>query len=234
MQEEQQRDWLNLDILAGEYLVEVDVTKLAGDYWLTAMFVTSLQHDAPADDALVVGDVLSVEMIWDAGNTAAFDVSTIDGNLNDEPIPMYDDGLHGDGGPNDGLYVGTYSIQGIGDEEDDNHIVDATVMAHLQDQNGNTADIPAGDEFVIDTTPPDTVPPEIVEVRHNAVDALRTGQKLVVTIEGEAGGIATFDIGEFQRGLPAFDDGKHDDGGADDGVYTGAYTVLADDYAQKW
>ena len=58
VQEEQQRDYLNLGIPAGEYLVEVDVTELAGDYWLTAMFVTSLQHNAPEDDPLVVGDVL--------------------------------------------------------------------------------------------------------------------------------------------------------------------------------
>ncbi|MFC1716561.1 choice-of-anchor X domain-containing protein, partial [Candidatus Poribacteria bacterium] len=229
VQEEQQRDWLNLDLLAGDYLVEVDLTKLAGDYWLTAMFVTSLQHDAPADDALVVGDVLTVEMVWVPGNTAAFDVSTIDGNLNDQPIPMYDDGLHGDGSSNDGVYVGTYIIQGIEDEEVDDHITDAMVIAHLQDQSGNTANIPVGDEFIIDTTPPDDLPPEILEVRHNAADALRTGQKLTVTIEGEAGNTATFDIGEYRRGLPAFDDGKHNDSGADDGIYVGEYTVLAED-----
>ena len=92
------------------------MTVLAGDYWLTAMFVTSFQHNAPEDEPLVAGDILTVEMIWEPGNSATFDVSTADGILNEQPIPMYDDGLHNDGDPNDGIYVGTYTIQGRGEK----------------------------------------------------------------------------------------------------------------------
>lgn len=230
----QQSDSLNLDISAGDYLIEVDLTKFSSDYWLVAMFIASLEHSAPEDEALAAGDILSVEMVWEPGNSATFDISTPDGFLNDAPIPMYDDGFHGDGQPNDGVYVGTYTVASIDDEENENYISTAWVTAHLKDQSGNMADVPVGNSFTIDVTPPDDMPPEIYEIRHNAADGfLRVGEELIVTIEGEAENTATFDIGEFSSGLPAFDDGKHGDGNADDGVYVGVYTVAAVDYVAE-
>ena len=48
----------------------------------------------------------------------------------------------------------------------------------IQDRSGNTAEIVVGNEFTIDTTPPDEIPPEIREVRHDAADGvLKVGEK---------------------------------------------------------
>jgi hypothetical protein len=236
-QEGRQRDYLNLNLLAGEYLIEVDLTNIAGGYWITAQFIDSLEHDAPTDVPLTAGDELKVRMVWEPGN-ATFDIFEVVNGvvasepLNSEPVVMYDDGLHGDGEQNDGVYVGIYTVEDLSAvvQDSDNYLIDAKAVAHIQDGFGNTADIAVSRDFTIDAAPPDTIPPEISSVSHDAVGPLRTGQKLTVTIKGEARSAATFDIGEMKEGLPAYDDGVHDDGSADDGVYVGVYTVRAEDY----
>ena len=241
VQEGRQRDYLNLNLLAGEYLIEVDLTNIADKYWITAQFVDSLEHNAPTDVPLTAGDELKVRMVWESeapaepGN-ASFDIfEVVNGAiasepLNSEPVIMYDDGLHGDGEQNDGVYVGIYTVPVFSLQSEVSSLLNARAIAHIQDGFGNTADIAVPRDFTIDAAPPDTTPPEISSVSHDAVGPLRVGQKLTVTIEGEAESTATFDLGEMKKGIPAYDDGVHNDGSADDGIYTGVYTVRAEDY----
>ncbi|MBM3211481.1 hypothetical protein FJZ33_04620, partial [Candidatus Poribacteria bacterium] len=99
--EEPQRDYMNLDILAGNYFMEVDLSKIPGDYWIIAQIFTSASHDAPIDKPLNPGESLNVRLAWEPGNLAYFDIFEITGNnihssqpLNKTPVVMYDDGLH--------------------------------------------------------------------------------------------------------------------------------------------
>jgi hypothetical protein len=107
---------------------------------------------------------------------------------------------------------------------------DYRVFVNIQEKN-NTGKIPVTRKVTIDLSPPDTTPPEIRKVSHDANGPLRTGQKLTVTIEGEPESTAIFDIGGIGKGLLAYDDGKHSDGAANDGKYVGSYTVRAEDFS---
>jgi hypothetical protein len=229
VQLESSRDYTNLDISAGEYLIEADLNQIAGDYWLLPLLITSVDHDAPLEGILKTGEVLSVEAVWDPGNTVTFDVIDISTGeaLNDDPITMYDNA-------NDGVYVGAY-IVGIYPKpvpaEEEEYLKEVKVIVHFRDRVGNTARIPIDDEITFDLTPPDTTPPEIRDVNHDAADGiLRAGEKLTVTIEGDPENVATFYVGDVASGLVAYDDGRHGDGAADDGVYVGVYEAKVDDY----
>jgi len=230
LQPDEQKNTLNVDISAGEYLVNTDFADFTGDYWLTAMLITSVQHDVPTDKILSIGDKISVRLVWDKGNSADFDIlyDGLSKQLNTDPIPMYDDGFHNDGSAGDGIYAGTYIVK------DKDNANDAVVVVHIHDKYSDTSDIPMADKPIVI----DTIPPVITQVSHDAKSPLSIGMVLTVTINGEVGNKATFNVVPDSKdptmlsliGIPAFDDGKHNDGAADDGVYVGTYTVKGDDY----
>jgi hypothetical protein len=229
LQTGEQKNTLNTDISTGEYLVNTDFADFTGDYWLTATLITSVSHDVPADKILSIGDKISVRLVWEKGNSANFDIfyNGLSKLLNTEPILMYDDGLHNDGNADDGIYSGTYIVK------DKDNAKDAIIVIHIKDKFDNSSDVPITDKPIVI----DTIPPVINQVSHDAKSPLSIGMELAVTIKGEAGNTVTFDVtgdesgvtGAF-TGLPAYDDGKHNDGSANDGVYVGTYTVKGDDY----
>jgi hypothetical protein len=65
----------------------------------------------------------------------------------------------------------------------------------------------------------------ILDATHSATRPLRRGETLRVTVTAPAGGQATFRLGDARVGIPLFDDGTHDDGAANDGVFAGTYVV---------
>ncbi|MDQ1317873.1 MAG: Fibronectin type-III protein, partial [Candidatus Poribacteria bacterium] len=75
----------------------------------------------------------------------------------------------------------------------------------------------------------DTTLPNIISFVHNAKNILKENDKLIVTLKGDPGHTATFDIGEFKMGLPMYDDGTRGDDKADDGMYFGTYIVKKND-----
>ncbi|MEK7397134.1 MAG: choice-of-anchor X domain-containing protein, partial [Candidatus Poribacteria bacterium] len=230
-----QKGTLNINVSAGQYFVNTDFADFTGEYWLNAVLFTSVEHNVPPVTTLFIGNNLSVKLVWDKGNSASFDIlyENSTKKLTIESIKMFDDGLHNDGNTNDGVYVGNYIIK-----EKDN-AKDAIIVVHIKDKYDNLSDITiTGKPILIDTTPP-----IISQVSHNAKEPLSIGDELIVTIKGEAGNKATFDVqnpplSPFQKGetgqrligIEAYDDGKHNDGSANDGTYTGNYIIKGDDY----
>jgi hypothetical protein len=229
LQNGDQKGSLNINVSAGEYFVNTDFADFTGEYWLNAVLFTSVEHNVPPDTTLFIGNNISVKLVWDKGNSASFDIlyNNSTKKLTTEPIAMFDDGLHNDGNANDGLYVGNYIIK----EKDNAN--DAIIIVHIKDTYNNVSDITiTGKPILIDTTPP-----VISQVSHSAKEPLSIGEELVVTIKGEAGNKATFDVvsdskDPLQRliGIIAYDDGKHNDGSANDGTYTGNYIIKGGDY----
>lgn len=70
---------------------------------------------------------------------------------------------------------------------------------------------------------------EVLEAVHSGTRPLRRGETLRVRLTAPAGGQATFRLGESLLDLELFDDGSHDDGAANDGVYVGTYVVQTGD-----
>ena len=247
----QSRVYLSSEVSKGTYFLSVAPFSESVDgqlppsqeYQLTAMFVKKSSHDAVSADGttrtLTLGDSLTVTLNWTAtkgqiaGNTATFlplfnSEFRIPNSEFREDIPLFDDGMHDDGDADDGVYVGRWDVpDGI-----QRSAVDISIT--LTDANGNTA--------MFSVPPPidiDTVSSPITSLVHDATEPLIMGNTLTVTLTGEKGGIATFDIcakpsresGEcLRRNLLMFDDGEHNDGEADDGVYVGQYEVRAGDY----
>jgi len=230
IQSGEQKNTFNTNITTGEYLVNTDFTDFSGEYWLTAMLITSVDHSIPADTPLSIWEKISVKLVWEKGNSANFDIlyDNLSKRLNTDPVQMYDDGLHNDGNANDGIYAGTYVVK------DKDNAKDAVVVVHIYDIYSNSSDIPIPDKPILI----DTNPPVINQVSHDAGSPLSIGMELTVTIKGEAGNTANFDVIPDSKdtgmmrltGLPAYDDGKHNDGAENDGIYVGTYTVKGDDY----
>lgn len=224
-----QKETININVSAGEYFVNTDFSDFTGEYWLNAVLFTSIEHNVLPDSILSIGNNISVKLVWEKGNSASFDIlyDNSTKKLTSSPVPMFDDGQHNDGNANDGIYVGSYTIK-----EKDN-ASDAIIVVHIKDKYDNTSDIPiTGKPILIDTDPP-----IITQVSHDAKIPLSIGSELNVTIKGEAGNKATFDIisdsdpkAKQLIGLIAYDDGKHNDGNANDGVYVGTYIIKGDDY----
>ncbi len=225
-----QKKSINVRVLAGEYFVNVDFSDFNGEYWLNAILFTSVEHNIQPDSVLSVGSNISVKLVWEKGNSASFDIlyENSTKKLTNEPVPMFDDGQHNDENANDGIYVGSYVIK----EKDNTN--DAIIMVYIKDKYGNVSDIPIISKPILI----DTSPPVITQVTHDVKMPLSVGNELNVTIKGEAGNKATFDIISLEKdpnaqkltGLIAYDDGKHNDGNANDGVYVGTYIIKADDY----
>ena len=182
----------------------------------TAPEIVSVHHDA--SESLVEDDILTVTMESDTINGKA--TFNVDGLAADRS--MYDDGTHGDSTADDGVYTSQYLVR-RGD-----NVADASVSVRLMDEAGNTSEDEALEPISIDTAPP-----EIASFVHNAVDILSEDDVLTVTLSGDPGNLALFDIGELQAGLPMYDDGTRSDDTPDDGVYVGTYTVKKGDSAKN-
>ncbi|MGB9596514.1 MAG: choice-of-anchor X domain-containing protein, partial [Candidatus Poribacteria bacterium] len=181
-----QKKSININVSTGEYFVNVDFFDFTGEYWLNAVLFASVEHNILPDSILSIGSNISVKLIWEKGNSASFDIlyDNSTKKLTAEPIPMFDDGQHNDGNANDGVYVGNYIIK----EKDNTN--DAIIIVYAKDKYDNISEIPiTGKPILIDTAPP-----VIIQVTHDAKMPLSVGSELNVTIKGEAGNKATFDI----------------------------------------
>ena len=177
----------------------------------TPPLVEQVSHSG--ESALRAGDRLVVTARAEEGARATFSVEGVRDGL-----PLVDDGTRGDESPGDGVYVGSTLIL-----EGDN-TAGAIVSVQFTDMAGNVATAHAALPVSIDTEAP-----PIDAVTHDATAPLREGDRLLVSVTGEPGGTATFDIGAERRDIAMFDDGDGDDDTANDGVYTGAYVVRRDD-----
>jgi len=95
-------------------------------------------------ESFKLGDVVKVELWGEAGCQGKFRIEGlgVEGKL-------YDDGEHGDGEANDGMYVGSWKVgRGIGGE-------DLSVIAILEKSNGKSVQIEAGSVKVDGVPPPE-------------------------------------------------------------------------------
>ena len=184
---------------AGVYFLEV---MALGEYTISPFFVTSASHDA--EGRLTVGDRLTVRLNWAQEGRATASIRSNEEDALSFTLPP----------PDDGLYLGTFTLpDGIQRQE-------ASLYITLDD----TAAFEVFPPFSIDTL---TSP--ITAVAHDASSPLIAGDILTVTLTGEAGGLATGDIGDVIQNLPLYDDGEHADNDKHDGVYVGQYEVKAGD-----
>jgi len=177
--------------------------------------IIGVEHDAR--EILVEDRILTVMVSSDTVNgKAAF---SVDGLVADRA--MYDDGTHGDSLAADGVYTGQYKVK-----KGDN-VTDALVSVKLADEAGNASEYTAFEAVSVDTTPP-----EITSFTHDATDILSEDDMLTVTLVGDPGNTAAFDILNFQTDLPLYDDGTRFDETPDDGIYVGTYVVKEGDSAK--
>ena len=170
-----------------------------------------------ARTALGVGATLHVMATAEPGAFGAFALLRPDGAAARADVPMEE--------TEDGRYEGELVVGPT------DHLVGGTVRVSFEDEVGNraTRDISRGLTL-------DTLPPNVESVTHDAEGVLVEGDRVGVTLRGDVGARGTFAIlpdGEtpFREDIPVFDDGAHDDGDADDGVYRGEYTVRPGDIA---
>ena len=217
---------ISLSTTPGDYYVAVDPENedTTLPYQLMALQVRTLDHDA--DDVLGLGDVLTVQL--NAGGAAGIQDPTW--SIMEDELPIFselilrDDGLAGDIAPNDRIFTGTLTVP----EETD--VQNGQVVVRLH-QSPTLLVRPIGDRTVV----LDSVPPEILDFRHDAEEPLRAGRELTMRLVSEPGGEAFYELssGEFRILDELFDDGQHDDDGVDDGVYGGVYTIQpGDDFDQ--
>ncbi len=199
--------------------------------------IQSVSHNATNPDLsarpLRLGDELTVTLIGEAGGKAFFIIETSEVSKTSEVFILGVSVSLIESKEAQGRYVGTYKIR-----EADNATI-AQVKVTLIDAAGNATSQTISPPLSIDT-----IPPAITSVRHNATKILSDSAELIVTLVGEAGGRASFDIvgvidgstGEppvplVIEGVRLFDDGGHNDGAANDGVYVGTYRVRPGDHA---
>ncbi|MCH8293368.1 T9SS type A sorting domain-containing protein, partial [Candidatus Poribacteria bacterium] len=176
----------------------------------------ALEHP-PASVSLLAGDQLTVALTGEIGGEGTFNLGVLQTG-----IPLFDDGTRGDLQSNDGIYTTIYIVRDV------DSVVNATITGRLRDAAGNENEIISPVLVSIDTTPP-----AITQIEHNGTDRpfFIAGDKLIVQLHGEPGGVATFDIGNFKTAIVMVDDGSGVDVQANDGIYTGVYEVAAGDNA---
>jgi fibronectin type 3 domain-containing protein len=89
---------------------------------------------------------------------------------------------------------------------------DLQVKVLLKDQTGNETSAAVPPTITVDTKPP-----RIESVEHDGVDLLVEGDNLKVTLKGEKGGEAWFEIEGLAEKVPLYED--------EEGIYTGLYPV---------
>ncbi|MEO2004104.1 MAG: choice-of-anchor X domain-containing protein, partial [Candidatus Poribacteria bacterium] len=177
--------------------------------------VQSASHDART--ALGVGGVLRVTAVAESGAFGAFSLLRADGAAARADVPMAE--------TEDGQYAAEFVVRAT------DHLLGGTVRVTFEDEVGNQATRDISRKLTIDT-----LPPAVESVSHDAERALVEGDTVGVTTRGDVGARGSFAIivdGDtpFREDIPTFDDGAHDDGDADDGVYRGEYTVRPGDIA---
>lgn len=121
-----------------------------------------------------------------------------------------------------GIYVGTHTVRS------GENAAASELRAVIRTDSGIAASL---------TLPPvvtiDTAAPEIKDVQHNAAKALRADDVLVVRARTEPLAVVTMELAAegFRAVASLYDDGKHEDGGANDGEYAGTYRVALGDQA---
>jgi hypothetical protein len=177
--------------------------------------ILNASHDARS--ALGVGSTLHVSASAEEGAFGSFTLLRADGAAARAAVPMQE----ADGGQ----YGGELAI-GAAD-----HLVGGKVRVSFEDEVGNLATRDISRRLTIDT-----LPPTVESVTHDADGVLIEGDTITVTARGDASAHGSFAIlvdGDtpFREDIPLFDDGAHDDGDADDGVYRGEYTTRLGDIA---
>ncbi len=111
--------------------------------------ISSVEHDMPLSP-LNAGKSLKVKMIGEAkAREAYFEIRRQDSSIFRDNIPMKED--------SDGIYIGEYIVS------DGDNISDGIVICHLSDFAGNESTRSAIKPIAFDT-----IPPDIIEIRHNA------------------------------------------------------------------
>ena len=177
--------------------------------------ILTASHDARV--ALGVGSTLRVSASAEEGAFGSFTLLRSDGAAARADVPMVETEA--------GQYSGEFVV-GAAD-----HLEGGRVRVSFEDEVGNRATRDISRRLTIDT-----LPPAVVSVAHDASGVLVEGDTITVTAHGDAGARASFAIlvdGDtaFREAIPLFDDGAHDDGDADDGVYRGRYTARPGDTA---
>ncbi|RKY00783.1 hypothetical protein DRP77_10835, partial [Candidatus Poribacteria bacterium] len=202
--------YLTAELSPGRYIVSVKSQgeRPGSDYRLSAVALESLSHDAAKP--LGIGGTITLRVRCDPGLRPTF---TIPGIIWD--VEMRDEG--------GGSFVGSYTVK-----EGDN-LVRGLPYVTLTLPDGGRVRAFVEPEVTIDTSPP-----LISEVRHNAEKPLGVNAELRVWLKGEPGCRAYFELrGDgLERRVEMFDDGAHEDGAPNDGLYGGVYLVSPGDNAE--
>ncbi|MGB9595370.1 MAG: choice-of-anchor X domain-containing protein, partial [Candidatus Poribacteria bacterium] len=167
--------------------------------------ITSITYNA--DKVFIEGDSITVKLYGEADCEATFDIGTFKTGILMSPIQ------------GENAYLGTYKVKS-GDK-----VSGALIIAHLKDKAGNTSTYTGTQAININTSTPSISSVSINNKNRPFIE----GEVLIVTAATEIGATATFDIENLVSNRPMFDDGKHDDGFANDGVYTGFYIIKKGD-----
>jgi hypothetical protein len=142
--------------------------------------IMNTSHDV--NKTLTTDDIINVTLLGERRQKASFDVG-----IKAFGIPMYDDGMHDDGAADDGIYGGNYTVKGGDDSGPDGW----TITGHLDDGLTNSS-MDAAPTIVIDTESPD-----IDSMIHDASGTLTTDDTIGVTLMGDGGLTATFNLINF-------------------------------------
>ncbi|GAB4312029.1 MAG: hypothetical protein Kow0069_12640 [Promethearchaeota archaeon] len=173
-----------------------------------------VEYGGTATFTVTVTDLLGVDEVW---------VTLWRGATFVAGVQLFDDGLHGDGSPGDGVYSNSWSTTGhpLG-----TYAVDVNATDLSTNPAPNLGEVTGASTFnLVDTQPPDVASPD---ASPNAADVT---QNFTVTVEvtdeaGVASVFATFTnatTGAWVAGVQLFDDGLHGDGLAGDGTYGGEW-----------
>ncbi|GIX05739.1 MAG: hypothetical protein KatS3mg115_0142 [Candidatus Poribacteria bacterium] len=192
--------------LAGSLLVRVSAPA-GSEYRIGAVRVPDAHHTA--ERPLGQGESFTVRVAVPADWTVRAELSAAR-----RTVPM---------SFQDGLWQGTYTVR------EGDWTQGEPVLLSLEAPSGWRGLLPVGPPVVLDT-----LPPTILSAEHSAVRALRAGEELRIVVRSEPGLIGRFELqeGNFLVSGVLLDDGAHEDGNPDDGLYVGVYRVQPGDRAE--
>ena len=211
---------------------QVQVERNGVGYYFAVTAVDMAGNESRLSDQAVVGPIQALDNLPPIPQSASHDASGIISTLNPvinvelrsetgieayltiptlvQDLPLEEKG--------DGVYTLSYSVpRGV-------ELKDVLPSIRLRDKSGNESSVDVPPSITIDTRPP-----HIKSVEHDGTRLLAEGDKLKVTLEGEAGCQGWFDIEGLAEEVPLYDDGEHGDAEAGDGIYAGTYQVKRGD-----
>lgn len=203
----------NVAVPATRRLFFVRIRGAREDYRLGALHVKRAEHDARIP--LGVGGKFTLVAEMPSG-------WKVEGEIVGTGIrfPLTESASKG----GEGSYTGSYVVQ-AGD-----NAAEGILSLRIETPRGIVGSLPVPPAITLDT-----VPPLIRDVTHTAVRPLKFGDVLLLTARSEPGAVATFEI--VGEGFVAFgelhDDGNHNDGAPNDGLYGGSYRVGAFDNVRE-